>query len=58
MEAVDEDPTRAHRIRYLMNLRVDAAIACTYADQVDPHEVERLVDEGCPPNLAIEILRP
>lgn len=46
------------RLECLYSLGVDWGRASEYADVVDPHDVERLVVRGCPPDLALEIARP
>ncbi len=43
------------RIDQLVRLGVSHALAETFADAVDWHQVARLVELGCPPDLALEI---
>ncbi len=43
------------RIDQLVRLGVSNALAETFADAVDWHQVARLVERGCPPDLALEI---
>ncbi len=41
----------------LERLGVSRLLARIFASDVDWHEVERLVERGCPPELALAILR-
>lgn len=41
----------------LERLGIPTVLAALYADTVDWHEVERLVESGCAPSLALEIAR-
>jgi len=47
----------AWRIEQLGKLGLSTVIADAVANVVDWHEVARLVDKGCPPELAVEIAR-
>jgi len=47
----------AWRIEQLGKLGLSSLIADAVANVVDWHEVARLVDRGCPPELAVEIAR-
>jgi hypothetical protein len=47
----------AWRIEQLGRLGLSSVIADAVANVVDWHEVARLVDRGCPPELAVEIAR-
>jgi hypothetical protein len=47
----------AWRIEQLGKLGLSSLIADAVANVVDWHEVARLVDSGCPPELAVEIAR-
>jgi hypothetical protein len=47
----------AWRIEQLGKLGLSSLIADAVANVVDWHEVARLVDKGCPPELAVEIAR-
>ena len=47
----------AWRIEQLGKLGLSSVIADAVASVVDWHEVARLVDKGCPPELAVEIAR-
>ena len=57
-EAIDHrDPVHEWRVRQLSRLGVPWSLAQTVADQVDWHQVARLVQRGCPPRLALHIVR-
>jgi hypothetical protein len=47
----------AWRIEQLWRLGLPSAIADEVVNVVDWHDVARLVDRGCPPELALEIAR-
>jgi hypothetical protein len=47
----------AWRVEQLRRLGVRRASAETFAARVDWHEIADLVHHGCPPNLALEIVR-
>jgi hypothetical protein len=47
----------AWRVEQLSNLGLSTMIANAVATFVDWHEVARLVEKGCPPELALEIAR-
>ena len=47
----------AWRVEQLAKLGLSAVIADVVANFVDWHEVARLVEKGCPPDLALEIAR-
>ena len=61
--AVDEDPIderrriRAWRAEQLHRLGLSWLIAYTFAPLVDWHDVAGLVEQGCSPQLALEIVR-
>jgi hypothetical protein len=38
-------------------VHIPGSVAETYADRIDWHEVARLVHRGCPPRLALRIVR-
>jgi hypothetical protein len=40
-----------------MRLGIPAALAEAYADRLDWHQVATLVHRGCPPLLALRIIR-
>jgi hypothetical protein len=60
-----EDEARRHeelalwqwRALQLQRLGLSRLIALTFAARVDWHEVAELVDRGCSPELALEIVR-
>jgi len=55
-ETKDEDgAVRAWRIRQLTSLGLALPVAEAVADQVDWHDVARLVRRGCPATLAVVI---
>lgn len=45
------------RVEQLGKLGLSTVIANAFANVVDWHEVARLVEKGCPPDLALEIAR-
>jgi hypothetical protein len=47
----------AWRVEQLAKLGLSTVIADVVANVVDWHEVARLVEKGCPPELALEIAR-
>ena len=47
----------AWRREQLRSLGVSRQNAYTYAEMVDWHDVARLVQHGCPPDTALEIVR-
>jgi hypothetical protein len=47
----------AWRVEQLAKLGLSSMIADAVANLVDWHEVARLVQKGCPPELALEIAR-
>lgn len=63
MPELDEDTSNeAAKIRgwhatFLLELGVSPDTVCEHADDVDPHKVARLIGNGCPPDLAVEIIR-
>jgi hypothetical protein len=58
-EAIDDDDLRVHewRVAQLTRLGVPWLLARASADQVDWHQVAQLVHRGCPPRLALQIVR-
>jgi hypothetical protein len=57
-EASDEEAkVRVWRVEQLRNLGLSATIAMAFAGRVDWHEIAALVGRGCPPELALEIVR-
>ncbi len=57
-QAIGSERLRVHdwRVTRLMLLGVPAALAEVYADQLDWHQIARLVQRGCPPHLALRIV--
>jgi hypothetical protein len=47
----------AWRVEQLARLGLSNVVADAVASFVDWHEVARLVEKGCPPDLALEIAR-
>jgi hypothetical protein len=58
-EARDDEEVLVHewRIEQLQGLGLTAALAETFAALVDWHDIAALVQRGCPPELALEIVR-
>jgi hypothetical protein len=57
-EAIDHhDPVHEWRVRQLSRLGIPWWVAHSVAEKVDWHEVARLVQRGCPPLLALSIVR-
>ena len=58
-EAIDRDELLVHewRVRQLMRLGIPGLLAEGAANRVDWHEIARLVQRGCPPLLALRIVR-
>jgi hypothetical protein len=58
-EAVNHDDLLVHtwRVAQLTRLGVPRSLAETYADHLDWHQIARLVQRGCPPRLALRIIR-
>jgi len=58
-EVVDDDALLVHewRVTQLTRLGIPWLLAWTAADHVDWHQVAMLVQRGCPPQLALHIVR-
>jgi hypothetical protein len=58
-ETIDPDEAVVHnwRVAQLVRLGIPALLAETSADHVDWHQVAKLVQRGCPPLLALRIVR-
>ena len=58
-EAVNHDDLLVHtwRVAQLTRLGIPRSLAEAYADHLDWHQIARLVQRGCPPRLALRILR-
>jgi hypothetical protein len=59
IEAPHEEEILVHewRVEQLRSLGLKAALAETFAALVDWHDIAALVERGCPPELAVEIVR-
>jgi len=44
-------------VSQLTRLGIPGPLAEIYADRIDWHQVARLVQHGCPPRLALRIVR-
>jgi hypothetical protein len=55
-EIREHDVVFGWRAEQLCRLGVDALLALELADLVDWHEVASLVERGCPPDLAVQIV--
>ena len=57
-EAIDDDVlVHEWRVRQLTSLGIPWSLAQATADHVDWHQVATLVRRGCPPRLALQIVR-
>ena len=58
-EAIDDDEVLVHewRVTQLTRLGIPRPLADVDADHVDWHQVAKLVRRGCPPRLALRIVR-
>ena len=58
-EAIDQDDLLVHewRVTQLARLGIPWSLAQAVADHVDWHQVAKLVRRGCPPRLALQIVR-
>jgi hypothetical protein len=58
-EAIDHDDLLVHewRVTQLTRLGIPRSLAQAVADHVDWHQVATLVRRGCPPRLALQIVR-
>ena len=58
-ETVNHDDLLVHtwRVAQLTRLGIPRSLAEAYADHLDWHRVARLVQRGCPPRLALRIVR-
>jgi hypothetical protein len=57
-DSMDDDDRSVHnwRVSQLARLGISRPVAETCADRVDWHQVARLVQRGCPPQLALRII--
>ena len=58
-EAIDDDDLLVHqwRVAQLTRLGIPGSLAQAAAGHVDWHQVAKLVRRGCPPRLALQIVR-
>ena len=58
-EAVDQEQGGVHgwRVSQLTRLGISGPLAEVYADHLDWHQIAQLVRRGCPPLLALRIVR-
>jgi hypothetical protein len=56
-ESEEEGRIYEWRVEQLSGLGLSHVIASAVASFVDWHEIARLVERGCPPELALEIVR-
>lgn len=58
-EVIDHDAPLVHnwRVMRLTCLGIPTVLAEAYADRLDWHKVAELVRRGCPPLLALRIIR-
>ena len=58
-EAVNHDDLLVHtwRVAQPTRLGIPRSLAEAYADHLDWHQIARLVQRGCPPRLALRIVR-
>ena len=59
LEVIDHDDLLVHewRVTQLTRLGIPWSLAQAVANQVDWHQVAKLVRRGCPPRLALQIVR-
>jgi hypothetical protein len=53
----EEAAVHEWRAERLVQLGISAIVAQAVASFVDWHDLARLIDRGCPPELALEIVR-
>jgi hypothetical protein len=58
-DAISREEPSVHdwRVSQLRRLGLSGSLAEIYADRIDWHQVARLVQHGCPPRLALRIVR-
>ena len=58
-EAVNDEDLLVHdwRVSRLVRLGIPASLAQVHASHIDWHQIARLVHRGCPPLLALRIVR-
>ena len=57
-EAIDHNelPVHAWRVAQLTRLGIPALLAEIHSDHLDWHQIARLMQRGCPPQLALRIV--
>jgi hypothetical protein len=50
-----QSPVHCWRVSQLTRLGIPRPLAEAYAERVDWHQIARLVQRGCPPQLALRI---
>lgn len=57
-DAISRDDMLVHnwRVSQLRRLGISGSLAEIYADNIDWHQIARLVQRGCPPYLALRIV--
>jgi hypothetical protein len=53
----DESPVHHWRVSQLKRLGIPGLLAEIYADHIDWHQIAPLVQRGCPPRIALRIVR-
>jgi hypothetical protein len=53
----DDELVHNWRVSRLTRLGIPQVMAETYAERIDWHQIARLVQRGCPPWLALRIVR-
>jgi hypothetical protein len=53
----EDQLVHAWRVTQLMHLGIPGSLAEIYADRLDWHQIAKLVQCGCPPLLALRIIR-
>jgi hypothetical protein len=53
----DPSPVHSWRVSQLERLGISGPLAEIFADRIDWHQVAWLVRHGCPPRLALRIVR-
>ena len=58
-EAAEDEDLLVHdwRVARLVQFSIPRSLAEVYADHIDWHQIARLVQRGCPPRLALSIVR-
>ena len=58
-EAAEDEDLLVHdwRVSRLAQFGIPRPLAEIYADHIDWHQIARLVQHGCPPRLALRIVR-